>query len=57
MAFQIFYDDEKKECVAYIPKTGQQIKQVYWKIEITDENGNTVTIQRKKERKPLTAGS
>ena len=26
-------------------------QQVYWKIEITDEQGNTTTIQRKKERK------
>ena len=57
MGFQIFYDHEKQECVAYIPKTGQQIKQVYWKIEITDEQGNTTTIQRKKERKPRTAGA
>jgi hypothetical protein len=57
MSFQIFYDDEKKECIAYIPKTGQQIRQVYWKIETTDENGNSTIIQRKKERKPRTTGA
>ena len=51
MAFHIFYDDEKKECVVYIPKTGQQIKQVFWKIEVTDGNGNTTLVQRKRSHK------
>jgi hypothetical protein len=51
MGFQILYDAEKQECLVYIPKTHQQIKQIYWKLEVTDEHGNTTIVQRKKQRK------
>jgi hypothetical protein len=51
MGFCIKYDHEKQECVACINETGQQIKQLYWKIEVTDEYGNTTKIKREKVRK------